>query len=408
MPSGARHRGGLADRNGAMRVLHVVADGDPGWAMTAALAVIDAVPPTRGIRHALVTETGSPLAAAARARGIPTATRAFQRARRFRSMRPRLVETIWELAPDVVHAHGIGAGHAVLPALSWLGLPMVLAMPAVAPPRATMLARLQRFLERRAVLGAANVLLFSTQAELAAAAAAGQVPARARGVVAPPPLDLEALPPRQGPEPVILLQGRLHADIAVDRVVGAMRGLPASLRLEVIADGAGRDPLAAGLAAAGLADRVDWIGRLPRNHALARLAVAAVLLDPREGSGVPLGLVEAAALGVPIIAAGRPALVEALGVTGVDPGAPAAAWAVRAAEVFGAGPRQQCDVVRQWLAPARGGEAQLAAWSASVAGNRNGSGVPGAAGGTEGSRPARWGEAAAELPHVVTSSTARP
>jgi glycosyltransferase involved in cell wall biosynthesis len=351
-----------------MRVLHVVADGDPGWAMTAVLAVIDSVAPARGVRHALVTETGSPLAAAARARGIPTVTRAFQRSRRFGGVRPRLVETVWELAPDVVHAHGFAAGHAVLPALSWLGLPMVLAMPAVAPPRLRLFARLQQRIARRAVLRGADVLLFGTQAELAAAQVDRLVGGHVHGLVAPPPLDLDALPERAAPQPIMLLQGRLHADFAVGRIVAALRGAPEPVRLQVIAEGPGAGPLAAALAAAGVDGRVDWLGRIPRQDALSRLAAAAVVIDPRQGSGVPIGLIEAAALGVPVITTERPALREALGVVGIDPIAPDAAWEAKAASVIHGRDLPDRQWARAWMAAVRGGEQQFRGWQLALAG----------------------------------------
>lgn len=350
-----------------MRVVHVVADGDPGWAATAALAVIDATPAARGVRHALVTETGSPLAAAARARGIPTATRAFRRRRRFGGLRPRLVETIWELAPDVVHAHGIQAGFAVLPALSWLGLPMVLAMPAVAPPHGIWLTRLVRRIERDSAVRGAAVLLFGTRAALAAARDQGLLHDGKRAVVAPPPIDLGALPDRRRPEPALLLQGRIHADFPCARVVAALAGAPAATRLWVLADGAGAARLMAALGAAGLADRVDWTGPLPRHEALARLAACAAVLDPRMGTGVPFGLIEAAALGVPILAPARPALVEALGVEGIDPAAPDSAWADRAGQALSGALVVSRATVRDWIAGARAADQHLHAWEIAVA-----------------------------------------
>ena len=350
-----------------MRVLHVVADGDPGWAATAALAVIDAIPPARGVRHTLVTETGSPLAATARARGIPTATRAFQRARRFGVLRPRLVETVWEMAPDVVHAHGIQAGFAVLPALSWLGLPMVMTMPAVAPPRAGWLMRLVRRFERAAAIRGASVLAFGTAAELNAARARGVLGPGRRAIVAPPPLDLEALPERRAAAPSMLLQGRLHADFPCGRVVAALAAAGEPLRLTVLADGPGAPRLGAALAEAGLGDRADWPGPQPRHQALLLLAEARLVLDPRGGEGVPIGLIEAGALGVPVVTPARPALQEVLGIDGIDPAAPDPAWAegTRAALASQVPPLRAA--VRSWMAAVRAADQHLRAWDLAAA-----------------------------------------
>jgi glycosyltransferase involved in cell wall biosynthesis len=350
-----------------MRVLHVVADGDPGWAATQALAVIDATPAARGVRHALVTETASPLAAIARARGIPTATRAFQRRRRFGALRPRLVETVWEMAPDVVHAHGIQAGFAVLPAIRWLGLPMVLAMPAVDPPRCHLLARLVRRFERDQAVRGAALLLFGSHGALAAARARGLVHEGRRAVVAPPPLDLSILPDRRRPEPALLLQGRLHADFPCARVVAALGGAPPDMRLWVLADGPGVARLRDALALAGLDARADWRGPLPRHEALARLAGAAAVIDPRTGDGVPIGLIEAAALGVPILAPARPALVEALGLHGIDPAAPDAAWAEAARQAVAGKVVVARAAVRGWVEAARTSDQYPRAWELAMA-----------------------------------------
>lgn len=350
-----------------MRVLHVVADGDPGWAATAALAVIDATPAARGVRHALVTETASPLAAAARARGIPTATRAFQSRRRFGGLRPRLVETVWEMAPDVVHAHGIQAAYAVLPALRWLGLPMVLAMPAVAPPRGSWLVRLVRRFERERALHGAAVLLFGTRAALSEARQSGVVQEGRRALVAPPPIDLGALPERRAGEPTLLLQGRIHADFPCSRVVAALAAAPDPTRLCVLGDGPGAARLLQALRDAGLAERVDWPGPLPRHEALARLAAAAAVIDPRMGSGVPIGLIEAASVGVPVIAPSRTALLEALGVDGISPAAADSAWGDRVREVLAGKHAVPRAAVRDWITQAHAAEQHLRAWEMAVA-----------------------------------------
>lgn len=346
-----------------MRVLHIVADGDPGWAATAAMAMIDATHAAHGVRHTLVTETGSPLAAAARARGIPTATRAFQRPRGLDTLRPRLVETLWEIAPDVVHAHGLRAGFAVLPALNWLGLPMVLSMPAVAPPRLGLARTLGQWVERRSAIRHAAVLLFGTEAEAAAARAAGTAAARRPAWAAPVPLALDTLPERGPMAPLVLLQGRIHPDFPAGRVIAALAAAPAGARLAVLGDGAGIPRLVAALDAAGLSGRVDWPGPLPRHEALALLARAAAVLDPRDASGVALGLIEAACVGIPVVTGDRPALGEALGIAGVATTAPDTAWGAALAAAFGADAAAARRHARERLVAAQGAEPYLRAWS---------------------------------------------
>jgi glycosyltransferase involved in cell wall biosynthesis len=353
-----------------MRVLHIVADGDPGWAATAALALFDGPGRPQQVTHALVTETASPLAAAARARGIPTATRAFRNyGGLVRGLRPRLVETVWELAPDLVHAHGIEAGFAVLPAVRWLDLPFSVAVDQNRP--VGLVARLARAMKTRLVLGAAQAVLFGSAAERDAARRARRLAPRQHVGIAPAPIAGHALPQAREAEAFAVVMGRVASATAVSRTLAALRALPATHRLVVLGEGPGTSVLARAVTAAGLEGRVDWPGVLPRDQALGVLSRAALLLDPHEGEGVPCAVLEAAAIGVPVVTESRAAVLEALGRAHVARGAPPSAWAEAAREACRHGRDGRVaatrDQVRAWAATAQPIEATLRAWSAAQA-----------------------------------------
>jgi glycosyltransferase involved in cell wall biosynthesis len=352
-----------------MRVLHIVADGDPGWAATNVLGLIEAGARLHQVSHALVTETASPLAAAARARGIPTAMRAFRnRAGLVPGLRPRLVETVWEMAPDRVHAHGIDAGFAVLPAVRWLELPFSVSVDQTRP--AGLSRRLARWAKSRIVLGAAQAVLFGTAAEADAARRAGRVRPRQHVGVAPP-MGLEALPPARAAENFVVLMGRLADAPALERTLAMLAALPADHRLVVLGDGPGTSGLARAVTEAGLEGRVDWPGVLPRDQALALLARAAALFDPHQGEGVGCAALEAALMGVPVVCAARPAVLEAMGRARVARDAPAPAWAQATLEAVRMGRDAKVSATqlqaRAWLDAARPIEAMQRAWLAAQA-----------------------------------------
>ena len=130
-------------------------------------------------------------------------------------------------------------------------------------------------------------------------------------------LSIATLQPQKGHAVLVAAAGRL-----------VERGIPARVRM--VGDGEERPALEAAIAAAGLTEHVQLLGRQPRDRVAALLGESDVVVQPSivlpngKTEGIPVALMEALASGVPVVAtavSGVPELVED-GVTGrlVPPG----------------------------------------------------------------------------------------
>jgi len=111
---------------------------------------------------------------------------------------------------------------------------------------------------------------------------------------------------------VLGFTGFLRAWHAIDRVLDLLEGDPA-LHLLVVGDGPGRDPLEAGAAARGLADRVTVTGIVARDAVADHVAAFDIALQPGVTPyASPLKLFEYMALGCAILAPDTPNIREIL------------------------------------------------------------------------------------------------
>jgi glycosyltransferase involved in cell wall biosynthesis len=133
-----------------------------------------------------------------------------------------------------------------------------------------------------------------------------------------------AVEPANGPppeRPTFVFAGRLTRQKALGNALEALTSVPEA-RLLVVGDGPDRDRLAA--QAAALDGRVEFLGALPRAEVLAVVSGATAAVLPSDWENLPHAVVEALALGVPIVATsvgGVPEVVDD-GVNGllVPPG----------------------------------------------------------------------------------------
>ena len=110
--------------------------------------------------------------------------------------------------------------------------------------------------------------------------------------------------------------GRLSPEKGQAGILRAFANLRArhpELMLRLVGDGPDRTSLEALAKELGLSDAVTFAGRLPEEETLAEIARADLLVLPSFMEGLPIVLMEAMAVGVPVIAsrvAGIPELVE--------------------------------------------------------------------------------------------------
>lgn len=133
-------------------------------------------------------------------------------------------------------------------------------------------------------------------------------------------VDVDALafaqrPLRIGP-PVIVAIGRLSAEKGFGILIDALRQLQREnidARLKLIGDGPERDALVGQVNDAGLQDHVTFTGELDPDAVRAELQAADIFCLPSFNEGLPVSIMEAMAVGVPVVTtwiAGIPELAE--------------------------------------------------------------------------------------------------
>lgn len=131
-----------------------------------------------------------------------------------------------------------------------------------------------------------------------------------------------AIGTRSPQEGLLVCIGRLADKKGVDVLVDALARI-GDARLDVLGDGPERQALEARALAAGVGDRVRFLGRVPKSEVLAALARAQIVVIPsRIGAdgdmeGTPVVLCEAMAAGVPVVASDVGGLGECI-EDGVD------------------------------------------------------------------------------------------
>lgn len=234
-----------------------------------------------------------------------------------------LVERIRRFAPVLVHAHFGTDGVLALPLAQALGLPLVTTLHGydVGRSRLNLLAS-GRLSWMRYAITARQLMrqgdLFLPVSDALRDRAIERGFPRARTITHYLGIDTRRFSPTGAtPEPGLILHiGRLVEKKGTALLIDAVRQLPPPARLVVIGDGPERASLEQ--RAAGLADRIDFLGSLPHDQAMQWVRRAWVLAVPsvtaRDGDceGLPTVLLEAAACGVPAVGSHHSGIPEAL------------------------------------------------------------------------------------------------
>jgi glycosyltransferase involved in cell wall biosynthesis len=138
---------------------------------------------------------------------------------------------------------------------------------------------------------------------------------------APSTLDRAAARARFGlpaEAPVVLVLGRLHHQKNQALAIDALAGVPGAV-LALAGEGEDRADLEARAAARGLADRVRFLGKVPRAEVPHLLRAADVFAQPSRYEGQSNALLEAMNEGLAIVASSIAPQVETLGEPGEEP-----------------------------------------------------------------------------------------
>jgi glycosyltransferase involved in cell wall biosynthesis len=286
-----------------MRLLQAVADGRLGGGTTHVLQLIETIPEDLPIEVHLVTQAGSPVVEEARRRGAVVHELDFFASRLDLRLWLRLGRLVERSQPDLIHAHGARAG-----------LPMTRAagqIPMFYSPRGYHflhkppgLRQLAIAAERRCS-ARADLTLFVAEHDRALAERCGILRHCRRHRVILNSLQLDVLPPARGSGDGRQLGflGRLceqKSPLVLLDILDRLRGQ--GYRLTVIGGGEMMAEMTQRAAALDLADRVTFLGNLPRPAALTALAGVDAMLLPSRWEGLPHAPIEAMAIGVPVVA----------------------------------------------------------------------------------------------------------
>lgn len=286
-----------------MRLLQVIADGRLGGGTTHVLQLIEAIRTDLRAEVHLVTQAGSPAQAEARRRDVPVHGLDFFASRLDPRLWLRLGRLVARLRPDLIHAHG---ARAALPMTRAAGRTRffysVRGYHFVGKPPGV--RQLAIAAERRCA-ARAELTLFVAEHDRALAERSGILRHCPRHRVILNSLELDELPPATGSKDGRRLGflGRLSPEknplLALD-VLDRLRA--DGYRLTVIGDGEVMPEMRRRAAELGLAERVEFLGSLPRPAALEALAAVDVMLLTSHWEGLPHAPIEAMAMGVLVVA----------------------------------------------------------------------------------------------------------
>jgi len=299
-----------------VRLLQVVGDGRPGGGTTHVLQLIEQLGRDwQGEVH-LVSQSGSYALERAAALGIESHGLDFIKGGRFN---PRtwlgLRRLVRELEPDLIHAHGARAALPITAARAGSGPALVYSVHGYHFPAKAGGVRSLAMLAERWCSAQAEATVFVCEHDRTLADRVGILGRCRHHRVIRNGIVTEGLPHRvadaRGP---LVFAGRLveqkNPTILVE-VLSLLRG--EDVRLLVIGDGPLGATMRARAEALDLLDRIEFCGALPHEAALEAIARGAVLLLPSLWEGLPIVLLEAMAIGVPVVASavgGVPEVVE--------------------------------------------------------------------------------------------------
>ncbi|MGH6945419.1 MAG: glycosyltransferase family 4 protein [Geminicoccaceae bacterium] len=289
-----------------MRLLQVLADGRPGGGTTHVLQLIEQLAPEcEGDIH-LVSENGSYALGRAAKMGIASHGLPFMEGGRFdpRTWRD-LRRLVADLAPDLIHAHGARAALPLVFPWRRAGTPLIYTVHGYHfPPKQRGLRTLGRLAERWCS-ARADATVFVCEHDRRIAERHGILARCRRHQVIHNGIATEGLPAAATRDDRLVFAGRLVEQKNPLMLVDVLDRLrPERVRLLVIGDGPLQAAMRRRASEMGVLGSIEFRGAVPHESALQALAGGGILVLPSLSEGLPLVVLEAMAIGLPVVAAG--------------------------------------------------------------------------------------------------------
>ena len=293
-----------------MRLLQVAADGANGGGTTHVLQLLRCLSAKHEV--AVATESNSYLLQQAKQLGIKTYDYDFMKSRFSGKAVSALSRAEEDFRPDITHCHGGRA--AFFASFSRSQVRRIYTVHGYHFERKPFLPRIfGKWAEQRNA-ARSDVVLFVSKYDQSLAARQRLVASTKRQHVIyngiPDPQ--VASEPNGNSDGPIGFVGRLVEQKHPELFLETLKRVP-DVRAEIVGDGELKAALLEKIEAEGLSDRVHLHGGLPHREALSTMARFSTLVMPSRWEGLPILLLEAMALRVPIVATrvgGIPELIE--------------------------------------------------------------------------------------------------
>lgn len=289
-----------------LKVLQLVADGSAGGGTTAVLGLASDLKRS-GHNPIICSASNSFILETARREGIEAAEIDLFGLKCIPTVATKLFRLLKRFNPDVIHVHGNRAAYTMLIScfLLFCSLPIVYTVHGFHFRRAGFFRRLTSLIMEWMLVRICLRVVYVSQSDMDYAARSGIADKDKcllirNGVNF---LDFDAVVPVASKQYDVVFVGRLHRQknpVFAAQVLRELAGLGYQCALAGTGDLKG--DVAKELARSSSAHKVAVFGELDRKSALAMINQARVLLFPSLWEGLPITLIEAGALGVPVVA----------------------------------------------------------------------------------------------------------